>query len=747
VNELMANRPAEITPQVEITPQREDNIDVHALVGILNDHRKFILIGTALFFLASVLYVFMATPKYQASAMVQVERAAPSVIGQSSPGQLNEAAGSQAVTEIPLLTSRSSLGEAVENLNLDIHSEAQRFPLIGEFLARKYSPDVPGAVASPWFGLDRYGWGGEDLEIAELEVPDALLGQPLVLVAGESGQYSLLDGEDNVLVQGRVGQLAEGDNVAMKVETLRANPGTRFDVVRSSYIGAIGRLSENISAVERGTESGIIALTYENTDPILAAQVLAQITTSYLRQSVQRNSAEAENRLEFVNEQLPKVQADLEEAQNALNAFQQRVGTVDISMKTQALLNQTVALNNSIQQLRVQQPDVARRFTPAHPAYQSLQQQIGQLEAEKAELQARMNELPDIQQGLYRLTRDVEVTNRTYTNLLDQAQQLDIARASAIGNVQVIDAPAVNVAQPVWPKPVPVIGGVTAAGAMMLIAFVLTRQVLNRSVEDPADIEQLGLPVYASIFLSSQERANALRPQRRQSLRPNLLAFSAPSDLAMEALRGLRTSLHFARIEPKNNLLMIAGPSAGVGKTFVSSNLAVTIAQAGQRVLLIDADMRRGTLHEVMGTRWEDGLSELISGQIQLEAAVRHVRGTENLSFISRGKVPPNPSELLMHPDFAALLQELAPLYDLVIIDTPPVLAVTDAAVIGHHVGTTLLVVRFGVNQAREVALAKQRLEQNGVKVKGAIVNAVQRRSAGHYSYSYSYYDSRPAKS
>jgi len=282
---------------------------------------------------------------------------------------------------------------------------------------------------------------------------------------------------------------------------------------------------------------------------------------------------------------------------------------------------------------------------------------------------------------------------------------------------------------------------------MMLIAFVLTRQVLNRSVEDPADIEQLGLPVYASIFLSSQERANALRPQRRQSLRPNLLAFSAPSDLAMEALRGLRTSLHFARIEPKNNLLMIAGPSAGVGKTFVSSNLAVTIAQAGQRVLLIDADMRRGTLHEVMGTRWEDGLSELISGQIQLEAAVRHVRGTENLSFISRGKVPPNPSELLMHPDFAALLQELAPLYDLVIIDTPPVLAVTDAAVIGHHVGTTLLVVRFGVNQAREVALAKQRLEQNGVKVKGAIVNAVQRRSAGHYSYSYSYYDSRPAKS
>ncbi len=742
MNELMANKPTEVSPQVEVTPPREDNIDLHALLGILNDHKKLILIGTALFFLASVLYVMIATPKYQANAMVQVERSAPSVVGQPS-GRLSDMTGSQAVTEIPLLTSRSSLGEAVDNLNLDIQVQPQRFPLIGEFIARKYSPDRPGAVASPLLGLDRYGWGGEELAIFQLEVPDAFVGEPLVLVAGEAGQYTLFDEDDNPLAQGRVGQLASDNGVAIRVGAMQANPGTHFDVMRTSYMGAIARLAENISATERGVDSGIVALTYQNTDPVLAAQVLAQITTSYLRQSVERNSAEAQGRLEFVNEQLPKVRVELERAQNELNAFQQRVGTVDISMQTQALLSQTVAMNASIQQLRVQQPDVARRFTANHPAYQSLQQQIGQLEAEKSALQSRMSELPDIQQGLYRLTRDVEVTNRTYTNLLDQAQQLDIARASAIGNVQVIDPPAVNTASPVSPKTVPVIGGVTALGALMMVAFVLTRQVLNRGVEDPADIEQLGLPVYASIFLSAQERTNALRPQRRQATRPTLLAFSAPSDLAMEALRGLRTSLHFARIEPKNNLLMIAGPSAGVGKTFVSSNLAVTMAQAGQRVLLIDADMRRGTLHEVLGTRWEDGLSELISGQIPLEAAMRRVRGTENLSFISRGKVPPNPSELLMHPAFAALLQEIAPLYDLVIIDTPPVLAVTDAAVIGHHVGTTLLVVRFGINQAREVALAKQRLEQNGVKVKGAIVNGVQRRSAGHYSYSYSYYDSK----
>jgi tyrosine-protein kinase Etk/Wzc len=161
------------------------------------------------------------------------------------------------------------------------------------------------------------------------------------------------------------------------------------------------------------------------------------------------------------------------------------------------------------------------------------------------------------------------------------------------------------------------------------------------------------------------------------------------------------------------------------------------MAQAGQRVLLIDADMRRGTLHHAVGVRSEGGLSELISGQIPVEDAIRKVQGAENLSFISRGEIPPNPSELLMNPAFNELLEQVGPQYDIVIIDTPPVLAVTDAAVIGHQVGTCLMVVRFGLNQQREIALAKQRLEQNGVEVKGAIFNGVQKRSGGHYAYTY----------
>ena len=733
MNEIMlaSNR---VTP-VAMQPQGDD-IDMPAVFGLLSDHKWPILIGTALFALASVIYVLFATPVYQATAVIQIQGTSASVPGQEPGQQSAQPSQARAATEVPLMTSRRVLGEAVNDLDLDIQARPRRFPLIGKLVAGSYRDADGNKAASPWFGLSRYGWGGEQLKIAQLDLPDELLDVPLLLVAGEGSRYTLFDGNGRRLVEGRVGETARGEGVTMRLQALVANPGTYFDVQKSSPLTAINGLYSQLEAAERGKDSGIIGLSFNHPDPIVAERVLEKITKAYVQQSVDRTSAEAKNRLQFVNEQLPKVRADLERAQAALNEFQSRNQAVDVSQQTGAILAQTTALSSSIAQLKVQQADINSKFTSAHPAARALMQQIGELEHEKAKLRGQLGAMPDIQRGLFRLTRDVEVSNQTYTNLLNEAQQLDIARASAIGNAFVVDAPAVDVLNPVWPKKIPLVLGATALGAFLMVAWVFVRQMFNRGVQDPSEIERLGLPVYASIMLSQKERVEAPRLNARQpSNRPKLLALRAPSDMAMEALRSLRTSLHFARMETRNNLLMIAGPSPGVGKSFVCSNLAVTIAQAGQRVLLIDADMRRGSLHRLLGVRAEDGLSELISGQIPLEDAIRRVAGTENLSFISRGRIPPNPSELLMHANFGSLLHQLGSRYDLVIIDTPPVLAVTDAAVIGQHAGTSLLVVRYGQNQSREIAMAKQRLEQNGVELKGAIVNGVQKgsaRSAGH---------------
>ncbi|GAB2797893.1 polysaccharide biosynthesis tyrosine autokinase [Dyella kyungheensis] len=728
----------------ETTTPQDDAVDLRELLGTLVDHKWLIGIVTSMFLMLGVGYAVLGTPIYQADALVQVEQKVPSLPGLSAITQTLGASSSESTTEIALITSRSVIGKAVDELGLQIEAAPYHLPIFGAWLARHFVAASSMDEASPPIGMSRYDWGGSKLDIFQMKVPASLEEKELLLVAGEQGGYSLyFDGE--VMLTGGVGHLASGHGISIQVRELRANPGTHFKVVHHTALAVINRLQIDINAAEQGKESGIIQLSYEHENPDLAVRLLDHVTQAYVKQNVDRNSAEAASSLAFVREQLPRIRLDLDKAQSALNAFQTKARSVDITLQTKGLLDQAVAIETSIQQLRMQQADMERRFTAAHPAYKALLEQIGQLQAQKGGIDKQVGGLPDTQQELLRLTRDVEVLNATYTGLLNQAQQLDIARAGTVGNVRVIDPAAVDVSKPAKPKKALLVLGSIFLGAFLAVGFVLLRQMLRRGVEDPSAIEQLGLAVYASIPNSVAEKQSFLHGRRSHAdLTQRLLAVNAPADLAVEALRSLRTSLHFARIEAKNNVLMISGASPGAGKTFVASNLAAVIAKGGMRVLLIDGDLRKGALHTAVGGRPDRGLSELIAGRISVEEAVRQVPDVQGLYFMARGKAPPNPSELLMHARFADLLEAIKPQYDLVIIDTPPILAVTDAAIMGHHVGTSLLVIRFGLNQAREIALAKQRFEQNGVQIKGAVFNAVERRSTGYYSYGYYEYRSSP---
>jgi tyrosine-protein kinase Etk/Wzc len=193
-------------------------------------------------------------------------------------------------------------------------------------------------------------------------------------------------------------------------------------------------------------------------------------------------------------------------------------------------------------------------------------------------------------------------------------------------------------------------------------------------------------------------------------------------------------------LEASNNRLMISGPSPKVGKTFISANLATVVAQVGQRVLLVDVDMRKGYLHKVLGTSSTNGLSDLLIKRCDLATAINKT-GVENFDFISRGQIPPNPSELLMHANFTDFLEQVSNMYDLVILDTPPLLAVTDAAIVGRQSGTALVVARFGVSPIREIELTMRRFAQNGINLKGAIFNGVEKRASAYYGYAgYGYY-------
>ncbi|MCO5786150.1 tyrosine-protein kinase [Pseudomonas sp. G11-1] len=722
-----------------------DEIDLAVLFGALIDG-KWIIAGLTLgFALLGMTYAILTTPIYQANALIQIEEKSGGLAGMS---ELSDVFGgpSKAVTEIELIKSRAVIGQAVTNLKLDTVAAPNYFPVFGEWAARRFQPEFAGELALPWFGLVEYAWGGEELEIFQLHVPTAYLDTPLTLVAGAHDYFSLYDGNDEQLLTGQVGQQVEQNGFRVQIARLQARPGTRFTVARNRLLNTIMYFQSELDASERAKDSGIISLSLQHADHQYAIRVLDEVSRLYVRQNVERNSAEAAQSLQFLREQLPQVRSELERYEQALNDFQMSSRSVDISIETQSVLNQIIELDTLISEQELKRTELQRRFTGEHPSYQILLEQTQQLQRQRNELSKKVDELPETQQELLRLSRDVAVTTEVYTAMLNRSQELDVLRAGTVGNVRIIDAADASVSRPVKPRKTIVTILATLFGGFLGVALVLLRQMHNRGVENPELIEQLGLPVYAAIpfskdqeHLEKQMRSNS-RAAQRDSL---ILALKNPADLAVESLRRLRTSLHFAHAEAMNNVLMISGPSPSVGKSFVAVNLAASMAQTGQKILLIDADMRKGYLNKVFRLPARDGLSDLLTARIDIDTAIQRTE-MDNLHLMARGRIPPNPSELLMHENFRRFLREIDNRYDLIIIDTPPVLAVTDASIVGREAGISLLVTRFGQNSAKEIEAAKRCFEQDDIQLKGAIFNAVIKKSSaygysqyGHYFYEY----------
>ncbi|NKC17441.1 polysaccharide biosynthesis tyrosine autokinase [Pseudoalteromonas sp. S4498] len=721
--------------------EEAQEIDLMALVGALLDAKFFIAGVTALFMLLGIAYAIFSTPIYQATAMVQVEEKGGSVPGFDDMSGMFEST-SAAVTEIELLKSRSVIGEAVDTLNLDTVVEPKLFPLFGSRSFRKFVAQSEGEVAEPSLGASSYAWGGEQVEIHRFKVPSSAVGEEFVLQARTDESFALLTSDGDEVLAGKVGEEVKQGQFELTIKTLIARPETEFSIVKRNRLQTILDLQSAISASEKGKDSGIINLALQSASPEYAEKVLDKVAGIYVRRNVERNSAEAQQSLEFLEVQLPEVKRNLERAEKAFNDYQIRQESIDISLETQGVLEQIVKLETKLQELELKRLELGRKFKREHPSYRGVVEQIDTVKRQRNELAGEVQGLPETQRELLRLKRDVEVNNEIYTLLLGKTQELDIVRAGTVGNVRIVDYAEVNTTQPVKPKKALIVVMATMLGAMLAVAIVLVQKALHKGIEDPAEIEALGLPVYASVpFSEYQVKLTGFAKARKGKVAKakSILAMDNPADLSVEALRSLRTSLHFAMLEAKNNVIAISGPSPGVGKSFITVNLATVLAQSGKRILVIDADMRKGYLQTQFGMKWDDGLSDYLSGRLNLAQVIKPSQ-VEGLQVMTRGQIPPNPSELLMHENFSKLIGEVSKMYDLVIVDTPPILAVTDPAIVSAHAGTTLLVTRFGQNHAKELEITRNRFEQNGIDVKGVVFNGVVRKSTNAYGY-YGYYN------
>ena len=732
--------------------QDDDEIDLGDIFSTLVESKWLIFFITLLVLAIGTAKALLDKPVYKADAMLQVEENSPS-LGALEPVAALMESKVPVLAEIELIKSRLILGAAVKNLNLEILTSPKYFPVIGEAIARRFQQhNESNEVSSPLFGQPAYAWGGESIHVDTLTVPAKWLGEKLMLIPGKQGRYRLMY-EDELVLEGEVGKLAskslEGkqQDVSVFVSFLKSRPETRFMLMRQSENETIDLLKENITVTEKGKNTGILELTMESTNPESARLTLNEVANIYVRQNVEQKSAEAQKTLEFLEKQLPLLKKQLEAATTALNEYRTRHGSIDLELETQGVLKGVVEIQTQITLLQQKRDELRQRFTESHPSVVAIDKQIARLQGQMSSNDKKIEVLPETQQVILRLARDVQVNTELYTALLNNIQTLRVSKAGTVGNVRIIDY-AVLPSEPIKPKRTLIIAVSLVLGLILGVAFAFIKKSLHHGIKDPDLIEkQLNISVYATIPHSTQQqRLNIkLRKNQQQSNELSILALQKKDDLAIESLRSLRTTLHFAFLEARNNIIMITGPSPGVGKSFVSINLATVLAEAGKKILLIDGDLRKGFINKYFGISREQGLSEFISNTITLDEAI-HKIPVANFDFIATGAIPPNPSELLLHQRFAIFLEDANKHYDHIIIDSPPILAVTDAAIIGRMASATLMVIKAGQHPIRELEQSIKRLHQAGVEIKGIVFNDVpvssSRYGYGKYVYQYSYQQS-----
>ncbi len=728
------------------TSRNREFEDIRSILDTLIDSKGLFLAILIAFILFGVGYVLLGKPRYAADVTLHIEQRDPKSSGTTLDKDLISYGNASLISsEIEILRSRLILGNVVDELQLYVDIRPKYFPLIGAGIARLREDRLIPEQNDVPSGQIHYAWGGERVKFEVLELPENLQWQALTLTALPDNRY-LIESEKKYLSQTgtvgevmRLGGLAGGKAISFRISELHAKKGTQFDMTISDRANAISAIQSELRILEQGADSGILKLTMTGNDATNVALTLNQLAQSYLQQNTDRHLLEIQQNLKFLENQLPLVEQDLERYEEALNEFRLRRGSVDLAAETTHMLSRMVVIETELRELDRKRGQLLVTLTNQHPNVQSLDSQLAQLRSELETLEKAVVKMPETQQQILRLNRNVDVNTELYTAMLTRIQELKVVIAGAVGNVRILDR-AVASSTPVGPPMLASVAVGTVLGLLFGVITPLVRRSLRRGILNPSDLEaQLSLPVYATILHSSNQR-KLTRQSSKNNKHAKALAHLDSNDIAIECLRNLRSSLLFSDIEKRNNVLQITSASPKVGKSFVSLNLAAVMASSGMKVLLVDADLRRGHLHKILAVPSAPGLSNCLSKNSTLKETVNKTE-IENLWFIATGDRVGNPSELLLNRRFDALIAEVSSRFDYVILDGAPVLAAADAGIIGQIAGNTLLVVKAGTNPIEEIAESRRRLLQDSVNLTGAVVNDVKinsiSRSYCGYVYEY----------
>lgn len=553
--------------------------------------------------------------------------------------------------------------------------------------------------------------------------------------------------------------------------------------------------------------SRLVEVRYTNTDPVFAAAAANAVAKTYIQQSMELKFNTSKEATDWLSGQLGEQRKAVEASEAALQAFREKNGAVAISdsgsdivvarladmnaaltkakterINKESLYNQLRAVegtsgidalplilaNEFIQKLRSdltdlqrQQAQLAERYGPRHAEMIKIKTAIDSadaklrleimkvVESQKNEYQAALAEERSLQSALDAqkgeamsmnrrgieasvLQRELESNREIYESLLQRTKETGISSERRSTNIRVIDEAEVP-RGPISPNVPRDLMMSMATSLLLAVGLAFFFEQIDNRIRTPQEMKaHLGVP-FLGMVPSTGKNSDA-NP---------LITGNVPANFA-EAIKTIRTNLLFSSADEGLRTLVVTSAGPGEGKSIVAANIALALAQAGQRVLLVDADMRRPRVHEIFQSAQEPGLSNVLTGNSKLSESLRKSTSVEGLWTLSSGHIPPNPAELLGSRRYIDFLTSLESHFDWTIVDTPPILAVTDSAIAGRHASGVVYVVASDKTSRQAAQEALGQLEQAGVHVLGSVLNRVD--LVKHPYYYAAYYRKEYAK-
>ena len=733
-----------------------EEIDLRQLFNILWTNWAWLILGSVIGLLFGIVIALRTTPLYQSAALLQIndQESSESVLNSLSSWSRMMSKASATQVQNALMHSRYILGPVAQNLQLNLSITPHYLPFIGKSIAKLHNQEE---LSKPFLGLSSYAWGGESVKLGSLSLPHSMPTLPLTLIAGKNQSFKIYDASNNNLIaSGKTGQRVNATSkdyqgLSVEIDSLTANPGATFSIAKIPTPYYAKMLSGQLKVSDQGDqaqknsylrETGVVQATFTWGKPQQAQKILNAIINTTQEKDIQKKSQQAAQALQFINSQLPKVKTDLNHSEKQLNNYRSQSNILDISAESKMMLTQLVKSQNDLEALKLEKTQLQQGFTEKHPIVIAINEKIHKQQAALSALESEAKKLPHSDQKALSLMREVKVKETLYSNLLSKIQELSVLRAGTTGDVRILDYATLPLSPLPTHKSFIVLASMFAGFTLVAIGLLASHLLLSGEM-DPESIEELlGISVNAVIPFS-REQQHSVKESEKNDTKIPLLRDIHSTDPAIESLRSLKTALQLHLTQASNNVIAILGPSPSVGKSFISLNFASVLAESGQRILVIDTDIRKGRCHKFIEGSRSPGLSEYLQNKASAESIIRPL--TNNCDLITAGHYPKNPTELLSSPRFNELIQQARTQYNLIVLDTSPIMAVTDALIVSKQAGTNFMLVGLGKNSRKELQATIKRCQHNQIPVNGLVCNYFSKKiqsyaysKYGYYYYSYS---------